>query len=66
MMKKPAPPRTVGADARRVEDALRQRLGTDVRLTAKRRGRGLLTISYYSNDDLARVLELLLGHPFEG
>lgn len=66
MMKKPAAPRTVGTDARRVEDALRQRLGTDVRLTAKRRGRGLVTISYYSNDDLARLLELLLGQPFEG
>ncbi len=66
MMKKPAPQRPATADARRVEDALRRRLGTDVRLTAKRRGRGLLTISYYSNDDLARLLELLLGHPFEG
>lgn len=66
MMKKAAPQRPASADARRVEDALRQRLGTDVRLTAKRRGRGLLTISYYSNDDLARLLELLLGRPFEG
>ena len=46
--------------------ALRQRLGTDVRLTAKRKGRGLLSISYYSNDDLARLLELILGEPFDG
>ncbi len=66
MMKKPAPQKPATADARRVEEALRSRLGTDVRLTAKRRGRGLLTISYYSNDDLARLLELVLGHPFEG
>ncbi len=66
MMKKPAAQKPATADARRVEEALRTRLGTDVRLTAKRRGRGLLTISYYSNDDLARLLELLLGHPFEG
>jgi ParB family chromosome partitioning protein len=66
MMKKPAPQKPASADARRVEDALRKRLGTDVRLTAKRRGRGLLAISYYSNDDLARVLELILGKPFEG
>ena len=66
MMKKPAAPKPASADARRVEDALRKRLGTDVRLTAKRRGRGLLTISYYSNDDLARLLELVLGQPFEG
>lgn len=54
------------ADARRVEEALRERLGTDVRLTQKRKGRGLLSISYYSNDDLARLLQLILGRPFDG
>jgi ParB family chromosome partitioning protein len=54
------------AEARRVEDALRKRLGTDVRVTARRRGRGFISISYYSNDDLARVLELILGEPFAG
>lgn len=61
-------PRTlhVSADARRVEDALRKRLGTDVRVTQKRKGRGLVTISYYSNDDLARLLELILGQPYDG
>jgi ParB family chromosome partitioning protein len=52
--------------ARKIEDALRKRLGTDVRLTAKRKGRGLLSISYYSNDDLARLLEVILGEPFDG
>jgi ParB family chromosome partitioning protein len=57
---------TTKADGKRVEDALRKRLGTDVRVTARRRGRGLVTISYYSNDDLARLLELILGSPFEG
>jgi ParB family chromosome partitioning protein len=56
----------VSADARRVEDALRKRLGTDVRVTSRRRGRGFISISYYSNDDLARVLELILGEPFAG
>lgn len=66
MMKKSSPARATSADARRIEDVLRQRLGTDVRVTAKRRGRGLLTISYYSNDDLARLLELILGEPFSG
>jgi ParB family transcriptional regulator, chromosome partitioning protein len=59
-------PRTVTADVKRVEDALRKRLGTDVRVTARRRGRGFVTISYYSNDDLSRLLELILGGPFEG
>ncbi len=58
--------RGVAGDVKRVEDALRKRLGTDVRVTARRRGRGLVTISYYSNDDLSRLLELILGGPFEG
>ena len=54
------------ADARRIEDSLRKRLGTDVRVTTRRKGRGFISISYYSNDDLARVLELILGEPFAG
>ena len=58
--------RTSTADAKRVEDALRKHLGTDVRVTTRRRGRGFLTLSYYSNDDLARLLELILGRPFQG
>jgi len=59
-------PQAATVEARRIEEALRAHLGTDVRLTAKRRGRGLLTISYYSNDDLARILELILGEPYQG
>ncbi len=59
-------PRAVSADAKRVEDALRKHLGTDVRVTTRRRGRGFLTVSYYSNDDLARLLHLILGSAFEG
>jgi ParB family chromosome partitioning protein len=58
--------RIVTADVRRVEDALRKHLGTDVRVTTRRRGRGFLTVSYYNNDDLARLLELILGHSFQG
>lgn len=54
------------ADVRRIEDSLRKRLGTDVRVTTRRKGRGFITVSYYSNDDLARVLELILGEPFAG
>jgi ParB family chromosome partitioning protein len=59
-------PKMATAEIRRVEDALRKRLGTDVRVTSRRRGRGFISISYYSNDDLARVLELILGEPFAG
>ena len=54
------------ADVRRIEDSIRKRLGTDVRVTTRRKGRGFISISYYSNDDLARVLELILGEPFAG
>jgi ParB family chromosome partitioning protein len=53
-------------DVRRIEDSLRKRLGTDVRVTTRRKGRGFISISYYSNDDLARILELILGEPFAG
>jgi ParB family transcriptional regulator, chromosome partitioning protein len=66
-IRRPRPePRNPSADVRRVEDALRKRLQTDVRVTARRRGRGAVTIHYYSNDDLARLLDLILGAPFEG
>jgi ParB family chromosome partitioning protein len=58
--------RVTTADTKRIEDALRKHLGTDVRVTTRRRGRGFLTLSYYSNDDLARLLELILGRPFQG
>lgn len=61
-----APQKMATGDARRVEDALRKRLGTDIRVTTRRRGRGFISISYYSNDDLSRVLELILGEPFAG
>jgi len=51
---------------RRVEDALRKRLGTDIAVTARRKGRGSISISYYSEDDLARLLEVILGAPYDG
>jgi ParB family chromosome partitioning protein len=70
------PPRTIrrpkpdarnpAAEIRRIEEVLRARLQTDVRVTARRRGRGAVTVHYDSNDDLARILELMLGAPFDG
>lgn len=53
-------------EVRRVEDALRRRLGTDVRVSLRAKGKGQVHISFYSNDDLARILELILGAPFDG
>jgi len=60
--------RGVGAapEVRRVEDALRRRLGTDVRVTLRAKGKGQIHLSFYSNDDLARLLEVILGVPFDG
>jgi ParB family transcriptional regulator, chromosome partitioning protein len=53
-------------EVRRVEDALRRRLGTDVRVSLRAKGKGQLHIAFYSNEDLARLLELILGAPFDG
>lgn len=50
---------------RRVEDALRRRLGTDVRVTTRGKS-GKVQINFYSNDDLARILEIVLGEPYQG
>jgi ParB family chromosome partitioning protein len=58
--------RSQAPDAKRVEEVLRRRLGTDVKVNPRRRGRGFLTIQYYSNDDLSRLLELILGEPYAG
>lgn len=59
----PAPP---DPQVRRVEEALRQRLQTDVRVAPRGKNSGKVTIQFYSNDDLARILEVILGEPFEG
>jgi len=53
-------------EVRRVEDALRRRLGTDVRVTLRAKGKGQIHIAFYSNEDLARQLDLILGAPYDG
>lgn len=53
-------------EVRRLEDALRRRLGTDVRVTLRAKGKGQIHLNFYSNEDLARLLELILGAPFDG
>lgn len=53
-------------EVRRVEDALRRRMGTDVRVTLRAKGKGQIHIAFYSNEDLARQLELILGVPYDG
>jgi ParB family chromosome partitioning protein len=46
---------------RRLEEQLRKRLQTDVSIQRLGNERGVLHISFYSHDDLERVMELLLG-----
>ena len=46
---------------RRIEDDLRRHLQTDVRVALTEGDRGTITISFYSADDLERVLDLVLG-----
>lgn len=46
---------------RRVEEQLRKRLQTDVSIQQTGNERGVVRISFYSHDDLERVLELVLG-----
>lgn len=58
-------PRKPDPEIRRVEDALRRHLKTDVFLAPRGKG-GRITINFYSNDDLARLLEVVLGRPFDG
>ncbi|HWP36529.1 MAG TPA: ParB/RepB/Spo0J family partition protein [Gemmatimonadales bacterium] len=50
-------------ELRRVEDALRRRLQTDVFVVTRGKG-GRIMVSFYSNDDLERVLELILGEAY--
>ena len=50
---------------RRVTDALRRRLQTDVHVIMGADKRGEIRIAFYSADDLERVLEVVLDHPLE-
>lgn len=47
------------AEVRRLEDRLRKRFGTDVRIVQSGKERGELRIPFYSSDDFERLLELL-------
>jgi ParB family chromosome partitioning protein len=48
-------------EARRIEDQMRKRLQTDVRVVSSGAGRGELRIPFYSADDLERLLDLIVG-----
>ena len=46
---------------RRLEDDLRKHLQTDVRVQLAKDGKGRIELSFYANDDLARLIELITG-----
>ncbi len=50
------------AELERVEEDLRQRLGTKVTLSRSRKG-GRIVIEYYSDEELERLYDRLIGGP---
>lgn len=56
----PAAPRRLDPDLERVEQELRERLGTKVSLSRSRKG-GRIVIEYYSDEELGRLYERLIG-----
>lgn len=57
----PAPSTAADPAVRRLEDELRRFLQTDVRIHLTGESKGRIELTFYSNDDLERVLELVLG-----
>lgn len=55
-----APARSADPDLERVEEELRQALGTKVSLARSRRG-GRIVIEYYSDEELSRLYDRLVG-----
>ncbi len=53
-------------DVRRVEETLRRRLQTDVTVSPRGKDSGRIGINFYSHDDLARIMEIVLGEPYNG
>ena len=53
------------AEIRRLTDRLRRRLQTDVTVQIDEKDRGQLRITFYSADDLNRLIEIITGHTTE-
>jgi ParB family chromosome partitioning protein len=53
-------PKPTDPDLERVEEDLRRALGTKVRLARSRRG-GRIVIDYFSDEELGRLYERLMG-----
>lgn len=49
------------AEARMIEEQLRRKFQTDVKLALTGKAQGQISLSFYNNEDLSRLLDLLLG-----
>ena len=58
--------RGVPPEVARIEAALRKRLGTDAAVVLNGKGKGHLQVRFYSEDDLSRLLEIILGRRWDG
>jgi ParB family chromosome partitioning protein len=58
------PAKAASGEVRRLEDQLRRHLQTDVavRVTKGKKSAGEIRVHFYNDDDLTRVLDLILGH----
>lgn len=56
---RPQKPDTRSAEIRRIEESLRRYLQTDVSVSATSEQKGSIRISFYSGEDLERIVELL-------
>lgn len=59
--RRPVPP-----EVRRIEEALRKKLGTDVAVVLSGKQKGYLALRFYSHDDLGRLMEAILGRRWDG
>jgi ParB family chromosome partitioning protein len=57
----PGAPGTSDPATRHIEEQLRKRLQTDVHVQALGNDRGVVRISFYSADDLERLMDMILG-----
>ena len=57
----PVTPGATGAASKRIEEQLRKHLQTDVHVQALGNDRGVVRITFYSADDLERLLDLIVG-----
>jgi len=58
--------RGVPPEVGRIESVLRKRLGTDAAVVLTGKGKGHLQLRFYSEEDLGRLLELILGRRWDG